>query len=225
LATITISRQFGSGGRKIAARVAELLEYQFFDKRFIVQVAAQSGISESEFVDFTEDQHKVKTFLDRLRERFGNSPPQVTESRSQSQGWIGVDMPRVQQLDEAAAVSVVNTAIRAAYERGNMVIVGRGGQVLLKDKPDVLHVRIEAPDETRIARLREFEGLPPLEARRAMAEKDRAAAEYMERYFQTRLDDPMLYHLVINTGKCDIEMAAGIIAQSVKQLETQKVAV
>ncbi|MCZ7541037.1 MAG: cytidylate kinase-like family protein [Anaerolineae bacterium] len=87
------------------------------------------------------------------------------------------------------------------------MIVGRGGQAILQDIPNVLHVRVTAPEGARIARLQKIEGLGVEAAQQKIARQDRATAEYLGRFFGIRWDDPALYHLVINTGKVGIEGA------------------
>ena len=66
MAIITISRQVGSGSEEIASQVAKLLGYRQFDKRLMIQAAAEMGLSESEVVDFSEENYKTAGFLDRL---------------------------------------------------------------------------------------------------------------------------------------------------------------
>ena len=66
MTVITISRQYGSGGDEVALRVCEMLEYRYFDKMLMRQVASEVGFSAGEIVDFSEDNYKVRSFLDRL---------------------------------------------------------------------------------------------------------------------------------------------------------------
>ena len=66
MAVITISREVGSGGDQIAHQVCKLLEYRYFDKMLIAQVAREQGISETEVVDFSEDKYRVRGFIDAL---------------------------------------------------------------------------------------------------------------------------------------------------------------
>jgi len=73
MAAITISRQIGSGGDAIAARVCEILDYQYFDKRLMTQVAEEVGLSERELVDYSEDHYTVQNFIERLL-RPGRAP-------------------------------------------------------------------------------------------------------------------------------------------------------
>jgi cytidylate kinase len=155
MAVITISRQIGSGGDEIVNRLCQVLGYQQFDKRLIIQAAAESGLSEQEasairFDDFTDENHKVTTFLDRLF----NRNVVVFQGRVWKDPTLGGDAYEDVRLSEEAVVALVEHAIRSAYTLGNFVIVGRAGQVILKDKPDAIHIRIDAPMEDRIQRVK-----------------------------------------------------------------------
>ncbi|HZW02857.1 MAG TPA: cytidylate kinase-like family protein, partial [Anaerolineaceae bacterium] len=155
MAVITISRQFGSGGDQIASRVCQMLGYRYFDKRLIASVAAETGLSSEDVVDYSEEQHQVQSFLGRL---FNRARP-VGEVRVWREDTLGERTAEVERLDQARATGMVQLAIQKAYLQGNVVIVGRGGQVILKDKPDVLHVRIEAPFDDRVQRVKKLEGV------------------------------------------------------------------
>ena len=222
MAVITISRQYGSGGDEIATRVCEMLGYRFFDKRLMVQVASEVGLSESQVVDFSETDYKVQSFLERLFAR--RSPRIVAQTRTWKMDITGTRTMEIEQLDEEWCIRIVRGSIEAAYRQGNVVIVGRGGQAILQDRPDVLHVRIETPSETRIERV-QHRGVPGVtpEYRRATAEqmvseRSRAAAEYLKRFYDIDWDDPMLYHLVINADKWGIDAAAHLIVNAVSYL-------
>src|SRR5512142_1927322 len=66
MATVTISREYGSGGDEIASKVCEILGYRYFDKALMAQLVTETGLSESEMVDFWEDNYKARSFMDRL---------------------------------------------------------------------------------------------------------------------------------------------------------------
>jgi cytidylate kinase len=215
---ITISRQYGSGERKIAARVCELLGYRLFDKWLIAQVAAEVGLSKNEIVDFSEEHYKVKNLLARMGEIFSVPSRRLVEVPVPASGLLEGPTLSVTQMDEKAAVALVNTAILAAYDMDFVVIIGRGSQMVLKDKPNVVHVRLEAPLETRIARVQKAERLSHEEARLLIEERDRAAAHYLEDYHKVQWDNPLLYHLILNTGKVEAEAAAQIIITAMLQV-------
>lgn len=206
MAVITISRQYGSEGDEIAADVCQTLGYQSFDKQLMMKVAAEVGLTEGEVVDFTEDQHRVRGFLDRL---LGNPPPVLTQARTWSE---------VRVIDAADSIPLVQSVIRAAYKHDKVVIVGRGGQAVLRHDPGVLHVRLEAPMETRISRVQLREGLGYEPAREIVAQRDRAAADYLKRFYGVDWSDALLYHLIINTGRWGIESASRLIVSAVNQL-------
>ena len=108
--------------------------------------------------------------------------------------------------------------IRAAvYElsaRNNVVITGRGGQVILQDIPDTLHVRVVAPLESRVSRLIE-EGYEEENAYRLIRQSDKDSAGYLHTYFEADWNDGSLYDLVINTRSVTQEQAVEMIASGV----------
>lgn len=216
MAVITISRQYGSEGDEIAANVCQILGYQAFDKQLMAKVAAEAGLTEDELVDFTEDQHKVRGFLDRL---LGSPRQIVTQTRSWGEDRYGVRTLDVKAIDVTESITLVQTVIRAAYGHGNFVIVGRGGQAVLRNEPGVLHVRIEAPLETRIHRVQLREGLTYELSRDAVAQRDRAAADYLKRFYGVDWSDSLLYHLILNTGRWGIESASRLIVDAVSLLQ------
>jgi cytidylate kinase len=222
MAVITISRQYGSGGDEIAVRICQELGCRAFDKRMMAQVASEMGLSEREIVDFSEANYKVRGFLERL---FGRrSARVVAEAGAWTQDTSGARAVQVEQLDEEWCVRMVRTTIQAAYERDNVVIVGRGGQAILQDKPGVLHVRLQAPLDARILRVRyqETVGLAPEFQQRAahdlVADRDRAGAEYLQRFYDVDWADPSLYHMVLDTKKWGIEPCVQLIVQAVSYL-------
>jgi cytidylate kinase len=222
MTTITISRQLGSGGNEIANRVCELLDYQRFDKRMLAQAASLAGLSDAEIIDFSEENYKVRKFLDRL---FNRPAIQI-----QQENELSLDQEKM-PIKEENSLKLVKSAILFAYHRGDVVIMGRGGQVILKDKPGALFVRIEAPMEDRIQRVkvqfRESRQISSvtLDLRRKVQdwilERDQASAEYLKRFYNVDWEDTCLYHLIINTGKLNIEESANLIAHQAQHMVYQ----
>lgn len=221
MAVVTISRQFGSGASEIAARVCELLGYRYLDKLLMTQVAAEVGLSGKELVDFSEERFQVRSFLERL---LLPGPREVVRVSIRSQDATGTETLTVKHLDEARCASLVRSAIHTAYKHGDTVIVGRGGQATLQEMPGVLHVRIEAPMGDRILCIQKREGLDAEEARHLAIQQDQAAAQYLKRLFEIQWDDSTLYHILINTGKWDLEAAAQIIVNTAGQLQAEATA-
>lgn len=218
MAIVTISREYGSGGTEVAARVCELLGYQYIDKQIIARAAAEAGMAEGEVVSFTEQHSKMRSFLDRL---LFPGPYVVAQVAVRGQDVAGEDRLAVEELDKAEALNLVRTAIHAEYKEGRAVIVGRGGQAVLQELPGVFHVRIIAPMPDRVLRVQQQEGLDLEYAHKRITQKDRKSGGYLEEVFDIDWDDAKLYHLVINLGKVSVEEAARLIALGVNQLASE----
>jgi len=207
MAVITISRQFGSGGDEIVDRVCELTGYRRFDKQLIAQAAKEASLSEQEIIDFSEEDYKAKTFIDRL---LGRSKP-AASVRVWKEHMDGSRYTEEMPVDEEHALSMVQKAILAAYHHGDWIIVGRGGQMLLKDFPDVLNLRIEAPMEDRIQRVKKQFDLERRPAQDMITAKDIVSADYLKRFYGVDWSDPYLYQMVLNTANLDLNIAAHFI--------------
>jgi len=215
MAVVTISRQYGSGGTEIALRVSELLGYGYLDKLIMTQVAEEVGLSSSETADFSEEYTKVKNFLLRI---ITPGPHTFVKFSVHRRDASGEETSSTVQLNDARCTALVRSAVHKAYQQGNVVIVGRGGQATLQDLPAVLHVRVEAPLKVRILRIQQREGLGVKESENLARRQDRTAAQYLRHLFGIRWDDSSLYHIVINTAKWETEAAAQLIADLARRL-------
>ena len=218
MAVITISRQYGSGGDEIATRVCEVLGYRIFDKSLMAEVASEVGLS-TEVVDFSEDDHRVRSFLERLLGGRGPRPVARVRIRTESPG--GTDAVWIRTLDEQQAVDLVRGAIQAAYDQGNVVVVGRGGQAILRGMPDVLHVRVEAPLNLRVERVVALGEITlgatsrRAQARDLVAQRDEAAADYLKRFYGVDWSEATNYHMVVNAAEWTTDTAAQLIVSAV----------
>ena len=229
MAVVTISREYGSGGDQVAARLCEILGYHSFGKAQITLAAEETSMSGLNAVDYSEDNHEVQSFLNRLLGRSASSVQNIAWTENPSIA----SRPKRADVHEVAVLSLVKRAIKAALRANNMVIVGRGWQVLLKDTPGVLHVRIEAPLEHRTRFIMEQmkaaqkgdqanSGLMRA-ADEMISNRDLASADYIRRYYNVDWADPELYHIVLNLGLLNVEQAAQIIAAATREIETHAV--
>ena len=222
MAVITISRQTGSGGDEIAALVCKQLGYRYFDKAMLAKAASEDTQSEVDFLKFSEEDFvKGSALMNRLLSLTGaNRESPVAQMRIWAEDGHGQRSVQVVQLDESRAIQLVQNAIRYVADQGNVVIMGRGAQVILKDHRGALHVRIEAPWEDRVQRVKQRYDLrgegARTEAQNLIARRDEASADYVRRFYDVNVKDSKLYHLVINTGKLSVEAAAGLIAAAAK---------
>ncbi len=225
MAVITISREFASGGDEVAEQLCKMLGYRSFSKAQIIMAAEETTYPRYMAIDYSEDQHEVQTFLDRLLGQ--------TASPAQKIAWAEdptiATSPERAIVDESTVLSLVRRAVKAACKAGNVVIVGRGGQMLLRDTPGVLHVRIEAPVAERIDRVMEQirKEKPEIqddhalrrEAADLVSNRDISSADYIRRFYEVDWADPGLYHLVLNLGRLSVLQAVQAIVSVAQTME------
>jgi len=215
MAVITISRQYGSGGREIAARICDLLGYRYLDKHLIIKTALEAVLSTHEMIEFREESPDARNFIERL---LMPGPPAAAEITMRMPADGGEERLTVEMLDSEKCYALVRSVIHADYRDGNAVIVGRGGQAVLQGLPGTLHVLVQASMPARILRIQQLEGVGMEQAYHSALDHDRITARYLDRVFGVRWDDPMLYHMELNTSKVGIEQAARIIAHAANVL-------
>lgn len=199
---VTLSREYGSGGGEIAARLAARLGWQLIDHEIVARVAHELGISE---LEATERDEYADGLVARLLSNMQLYEPAVL---------VAVPPPMVSHIlghDAQVYAEALQKVVLAAVEAGQVVIVGRGGQVLLEDRLDVLHVRVVAPLDLRIAYVMQREGVQQAEARSRIQLKDRDRSRYLQSIHHCHPADPHLYDLVINTHVLDLDGAVELI--------------
>jgi cytidylate kinase len=201
IAVITISAQYGSYGDAVAESLCDRLGCRLLDRNLLRRFAVEAALEPKKVIDLSEDRYRPRTPLERL---WANSAPPTRNP------VLWAEYGSAGARNHAAAERLAQL-MQAAYGRGNVVIVGRGGQVVLRDRPDVLHARLTAPLAVRVRRHQVRAGLTVEAAQAAVLERDAASAEFMKRYFDVNIDDPALYDLILNTGKLSWEAAADLI--------------
>jgi CMP/dCMP kinase len=194
---ITISREYGSGGGEIASLLARRLGWQLIDHEVVVHVAQELGVSEADAAEYDE---------------CGDGPLlRVLNSFRVLQPTMHVSVPLALTSDSHAYNAARCNAVMGAYAKGHTVIVGRGGQSLLAQQRDVLHVRIVAPFDLRLAYVMRREGLDQAAARARVHLKDRDRQRFLQEENHQQPADAHLYDLVVNTAVLDLESIVDII--------------
>ncbi|MCK4871858.1 MAG: cytidylate kinase-like family protein [Phycisphaerales bacterium] len=113
------------------------------------------------------------------------------------------------------AMKIAQT-IRGLAQVGRAVIVGRGGQVILRDMPGVYHIRLIAPEQWRIEGWAKRSGLPLAEARQWVRTTDSDRVRFVKNHFNCDPADLSLYHLIVNMSQTTVEQAAKTISRLVQ---------
>jgi cytidylate kinase len=194
---VTVAREYGSGGAAIAKALATRLGYQLLDRDVVDRIAAEARID-------PELAQRLDEHVDPWVLRIGRAL------------WYGgfeavavVDENDVVDSDRVAAMGA--RIVEEAAAAGDCVIVGRGGQCLLRGRPDVFHVFVYAPREERLQRLRARLGTG-VDVELLLEETDRERTAYIRRHFGTNRLDPHLYHLMVNAGLGEESAVSAILA-------------
>lgn len=223
MGVITFSRQVGSRGSYIAARVATALGWRYYDREILLQAAATIGLTdEAELARLSELEEKrgvVRSLLDVL----GVQPAIPTIPSASLRGLTaahddlevftkqeGLSPAEARQrvlssryalpMVEVSYHDLLTQVITELAQAGNVVIMGRGSQVILSTFPGTLHIQVVAPYLTRVERLMEREVLDRASAKQRVAHADEMRAGFMRRYFNVDWLDPTLYDCVINNS-------------------------
>jgi len=209
MAVITLSRQLESGGDEVARLLCERLGYQRFDKVAMAKIGQEMGLETRAIQDAVDFKPAAKGLLERW---FGNYEDPLTGDPNTL--TFGLRNDALQDLTVANLMDIIH----AGYQKGNVVIVGRGGMAALQDKPDVLHVRIQAPVELRVKRLMGHESLTQDEAQKRIRERDLSDVGWIKRFFGFDSHEPSLFDLIINTAKYTPEDAVDLIVKGLEML-------
>lgn len=182
---VTVGREYGSGGAAIAGKLARAIGFELLDRALIERIARAARIDPATVERF--DEH-----VDRWLARVGRSL------------WYGgleavaeVDREGVVDADRLAALGA--RVIEQAAAVGGCVIVGRGGQCLLRGRRDAFHVFVYAPLAERRRRLRDRLG-PAADVEGLIDAADRERAAYVRRHFSEDWLDPRLYQLMVSAS-------------------------
>ncbi len=239
MTVITLSRQMGSHAEEIAVALAESMGMRLISAETIDEAARKAGVPDMALEELEDEGERglVDQMLKALRTMpavpfpapVGASttlPEQLAAQEGELSGlaipFAGLFSPTVPPVSASLHryLRMVGMVIRGLAQQGTVLIAGRGGQVILRNFPNTLHVLIVAPQQYRVKVLMARFGLDKRTAENRLRASDRARADYLRRYHDVNWLDPNQYHLVINTGWVPISKAIELItcaAQPVPQ--------
>lgn len=233
MAVITINGQTGSGGIEVGIQVARLLDYDYVDRLILAEAARRIGATMEAVAEKEQRTARLKDriarfiqlFLERSALSSGEAyfGPGVETLLARDYTQLAQEpITEAQQLDDKRFIEVTRAVILDLARSGNVVISGRGSNIVLRDMEGVLHIGMVAPLEVRIRRIMGREGLGWKEAERFTIEMEKGRIAYFKRFFRVHPDDPTLYHIVMNMGRLDVGTAARLIVQAVSNIGGKK---
>lgn len=196
---LTVNREFGSGGGRIAQTVADWLGWKLLDRDIIDAIAYAAHVDQKVVRHY--DEH-VESWLSRLNQQTMRAAALAA----------GLELGENSVFDAAQMVKITQKIVDQAYAEGNCVIVGRASQCVLQHRPDVFHVFVYAPLRDRILRLRKrLEKGADIEQRIRSVDGERA--KYLQQYFGKNWCSNHLYDLMVRSRE-DEDFTARVILQA-----------
>jgi cytidylate kinase len=202
---ITVTRQYASGGSDVARLVAAQLEWDVIDNEFVDAVARRAGLPADEVAQREE---RAPGLLERLARTLAAASPELFVASA--------TVPMVEQ-DEATIVQVTERVIAEAAAHGRIVLVGRGAQAVLAQRPDALHVYVVAPKPWRVRLAVERLGVAEADADRMVDETDRQRDQYVKTYYGRQRQDISNYDLIVNTARVGIDGAVALVVAEARR--------
>jgi len=198
MAVVTISRQFGAGGRTLGKLIADKYGYSFADNEIIQMVAKEANVS-THWVDSIEKEAGTK--LSRIL------------SSMVSKRWLDrVLADERGYIDEKIYLDYLVLIIAKIADEGDVVILGRGSQYILNDHPDAIHVLLIDEFENRVKFLMEHYDLSANKAIHVVNYEDKRRANLYKKLGKADYDDPALYHAVLNMGSMTLDAAVEVVS-------------
>ena len=202
---ITISRMFGSGGSDVAARVARALGWTLLDNAVVDEVAERLGVSRAEVSSIEE---RPPSLSERIATAMAMSAPELA---------VPIDDATMMVTAETRIVDVTKRVMQEAVQQGNAVLVGRGAQALLADRPDALHVFCFAPKRFLIEYAIAHRGVNPATAEHDVDKVNKQREQYVKRHWGRDWRAVENYHLCLDTGRLGITVAADIVLATARE--------
>jgi cytidylate kinase len=199
---VTLAAYFGAGGDVVGPRVAEHLGVEFLDRGIPRAVARRLQVPEEAAAEYDE-QHAAPRGVDRFFQGLSRVP-----------GPDGTPLPALQD-DEGAYQSETEEFLARASTSGG-VLLGRGGMVVLRSVPGVLHVMLGGPRDARLHQAVRLYGLDQAAAEDRIDATDRARAEYVQRRYGVDPDEPTLYHLRLDSTALDLDTCIEILVAAAR---------
>lgn len=207
MAILTISRQFGAGGKTLAQLVSKSLDYQLADEEIIEKLAESAQTSPDGIRRFEAEDE-----AHQQQAREGAAPKHFIER---------IFDTKRKYMDGQRYVELLREIIPQIARRGNLVILGRGAQFILKDFGGDYHVLLVADEADRIRFIQEHYGLDAHEARQAVINKGKRRQKLMKLFTREDFDQPLHYDLVLNMSKTRMETAVALVCALASSLEAR----
>jgi cytidylate kinase len=185
---VTVEREYGCGGAEIAQRLADRLGWKLYDQLLTREIAHLA--------------HCTQAVVEQREERADPLYYRLIKSFMRGSYEGSLNAPKLNLVDSENIVKFSQRVVLHAASKGDCVIVGRGSQLFLSNRPDTFRVFLYAPREDKVRRLLS-RGKSEREANELVDTVDRERAGFLEKYFHVVWPDRAVYHVMLNTAVGD----------------------
>src|SRR3990172_277314 len=221
---ITMSGNVASGAREVGQAVAQELGIGFVDQQLMVEAAQRCGVPVGTVAEHDERRgtfrERVSSLLRTVLERSAAAGADPLTGATGLEAVLSrtyADMAAEEpQLSDSLYMETMTGIIRELGARGEVVILGRGSQMILADMHRAVHVLCVAPRKLRANRLAERDEIGMEEAMRRAQESERARCAFYKKFWRVEVEDPKLYDLTIDTSRLSYEIATQVVVAAAK---------
>jgi cytidylate kinase len=199
MAVVTVSRQYGAGGLRVARALAEALRFRLVDREIVEEAAKRIGW-DPEAAKARDE--RTPALVEEIGMALAGAGPSVG-------GGPPLFVP-APSMDDRSLVRATGAVITSLADAGGYVILGRGGQAVLKDHPAACHISLVGGIRDRARRVMQWQDVEEREAVARCERVDTDRAGYVRRFYGVDIRDPGLYDCVLNTSRLSLEEAMAI---------------
>ena len=200
---ITISRQFGAGGRTLGNMIAKKLNYRFLDDQILQEIAKHARVSKETVIS--------------MERTAGSAISRIITSLLSRDYMERLTGEAIGYMDEEVYVDALYEVMRKLASEGNVILTGRGGQYILEDFENTFHILLVASQEDRIRFIETHYKLPYDKAESIVLNGEKRRFNLYRRIGKEDFNDPIHYHLVLNMSRVSLEKAAELICGLVEK--------
>ena len=201
MAVITISRQFGAGGRTLGNMVAQKIGYRFLDDQIIQEIAEHAKVTRDTVISMEKDAGgAISRMISSLLSR-----DYMDRLTGEGKGY----------LDEEVYVQALYEVMAKLASEGDVVLIGRGGQYILDKFEGAFHVLLVANFEDRVTFMQKHYKLAESKAEATVASAEKRRINLYRKFGKEDYNDPIHYHLVLNMSRVSLEKGVDLVCSLV----------
>jgi len=203
MAVITISRQFGAGGRTLGRMIGKKLNYRFLDDLILQEIANKAQVSKKMVISM---ERTAGSMLSKMISGLLSSD-YIDRLMGDGKGY----------MDEEVYVQTLYDVMQKLASEDNVILTGRGGQYILEDFEGAFHFLLVADKKDRVEFMQRHYNLSDIKAEAAVLSGERRRINLYKKFGKKDYNEPNHYHLVINMSRVSLEKAVDMVCDLVEE--------